>query len=234
MDEPFDPQQPGTSEESWQTALKPVPAWKPQSKSLVVVAPHPDDETLGAGGLMFMCAQAQCEIIVVLATDGEAARRDLPNLAELRVAELKAAMSWIAPQGFRLLRAQLPDGDVKSHANELATLLETVTPYNATLVGPFEEDGHTDHNAVGMACFRAARKLNVPLVRYPVWAWHRQPADAFKSRKLGRFKLTSQALMAKARAIDCYASQLEERPEGAVMPAHVLEYFRRPYEVFLV
>jgi LmbE family N-acetylglucosaminyl deacetylase len=38
----------------------------------------------------------------------------------------------------------------------------------------------------------------------------------------------------QATSIQCSRSQLCERPGGAIVPPHVLPYFNRPYEVFML
>lgn len=201
---------------------------------MVVVAPHPDDETLGAGGTLFTRAAAGSEIIVVLVTDGEAARPDVSNLRDVRVDELRRAMSRLAPRGWTLIRAQLPDGQVDRHSEYLARLLEDVVLPDATLLAPFEADGHCDHDAVGQVSALISRKLGVPLVRYPIWAWHRLNTEAFSGMRLGRLALTQDAQAAKANAIQCYVSQMDTASETDVVPPHVLKYFQRPYEVFVL
>jgi len=41
---------PLVSESEWVKALDMLPSWDPpRAKSMLIVAPHPDDETLGAG-----------------------------------------------------------------------------------------------------------------------------------------------------------------------------------------
>jgi hypothetical protein len=39
----------GMSEAQWSAWASRAPAWVPSARHIVVVAPHPDDETLGAG-----------------------------------------------------------------------------------------------------------------------------------------------------------------------------------------
>jgi hypothetical protein len=46
--------------------------------------------------------------------------------------------------------------------------------------------------------------------------------------------LTPAAQRAKQSAIQSFQSQLRDRPGGAIVPAHVLEYFARPYEMFVL
>ena len=70
--------------------------------------------------------------------------------------------------------------------------------------------------------------------QYPIWAWHRATPAIFASRALGSFMLSLTAQRAKQSAIRRYDSQLSDRPGEAIVPPHVLEYFARPYEVFVL
>lgn len=234
MDIPFDTDEPGTSEEQWRASLDSLPEWQPHSRTLTVVSPHPDDETFGAGGLIYTCAELGYEITVILVTDGEKARPELGDLARRRASELRLAMSQLAPDGAHVVRLALPDGDVAARERDLVRRLLVTVPTDSTLVAPYEEDGHTDHSATARACKVAARKLGIPCVRYPIWAWHRLRPTDLPVQAMARLPLSDDARQAKQRAIECYASQTESRPGGAVVPPHVLQYFRRPYEVFLL
>ena len=53
-------------------------------------------------------------------------------------------------------------------------------------------------------------------------------------KKIGRFTLSPGAQRAKQTAIQRFQSQLRDRPGGAIVPRHVLEYFARPYEMFVL
>jgi LmbE family N-acetylglucosaminyl deacetylase len=234
MDKPFQTAEPGTSETTWQSLLEHAPEWLPQSQSLTVVSPHPDDETLGAGGLIYTCAELGYDITVILVTDGEKARPEMQDLAKRRCNEMRGAMMRLAPDGARIVRLGLPDGDVASFQDLLVQRLTGVVRRDSTLVAPYERDGHSDHTATANACRHVAQKLGIPCVRYPIWAWHRLSPPDLESDRLRRVPLSSDARQAKEAAIGCYGSQTETRPGGPVVPPHVLSYFRRPFEVFLV
>jgi GlcNAc-PI de-N-acetylase len=46
---------------------------------LLVLAAHPDDETLGAGELLTLCARRDVPVTVVIATDSEASHPNSPT-----------------------------------------------------------------------------------------------------------------------------------------------------------
>jgi LmbE family N-acetylglucosaminyl deacetylase len=127
----------------------------------------------------------------------------------------------------------MPDGRLTNHEVELAQALAKCLPDGATVIAPFEYDGHPDHEAASRACQAAARIRGLRIVRYPIWAWERAPAELLIQRAAVRFVLDSRAQQAKLNAISQFRSQIEQRPGGAIVPAHVLEYFNQPYEVFL-
>jgi LmbE family N-acetylglucosaminyl deacetylase len=132
-----------------------------------------------------------------------------------------------------IFRLGMPDGELARREVELAKSLAQCIPEGAVMVGPFEFDGHPDHEATGRACRAAARTRGLTLVRYPIWAWHRGSPELLTERGV-RFMLDLRAREAKAAAISQFRSQIGERPGGAIVPAHVLNYFNRPYELFLL
>ncbi|MGH8323368.1 MAG: PIG-L deacetylase family protein, partial [Steroidobacteraceae bacterium] len=111
--------------------------------------------------------------------------------------------------------------------------IKTRLPSTATLVAPFERDGHPDHEAVARICIILARRRGIRVLRYPIWAWHHSSPGAWQDADFVRFELSAEAQLAKSRAIRCFASQLDATASQAVMPAHVLRYFNRSYEAFL-
>jgi LmbE family N-acetylglucosaminyl deacetylase len=104
-----------------------------------------------------------------------------------------------------------------------------------TLVAPFEADGHPDHEAVAAACLGVADDLGLTIVRYPIWAWHHARPAAFAGSRWGRFALDATTQAAKRAAMNCFSSQVNPGDSREpIVPAHVLEYFKRDYEAFLV
>jgi LmbE family N-acetylglucosaminyl deacetylase len=225
---------PGIPAAQWAEWASHSPEWIPPPAHLVVVAPHPDDETLGAGGLIFTYALSSTRVTVISVTDGEAACPEVPALDQVRRRELVSAMRQLELAPADIFRLGLPDGGLRRREVELAQSLAKCIPDGAVIVAPFELDGHPDHEAVARACRAAAGERGLTLVRYPIWAWHRGSAELFMESRSVRFILSDRARAAKRMAIAEHRSQLWDRPGGAILPPHVLDYFYQPYEVFLL
>ncbi|MFZ7087042.1 PIG-L family deacetylase [Curtobacterium sp. RRHDQ10] len=179
----FDHREPGTPAASWTPFLDGVHATALDPAafgSVVVLAPHPDDETLGAGGLIALAADAGTPVVVLLATRGERSHPDSPTtspdrLAAIRETEVVAALHALHP-GITMVWLDLPDGGLREHAEDLAASLtellsETASP--TLLVAPWRGDGHRDHRIAGeVAESVAARSAATTLVEYPIWMWH--------------------------------------------------------------
>jgi len=106
----------GVDERRWTPVLGALPsvdidtlARRVGAGRLVVVAPHPDDETLGVGGCMAAFAAAGGDVLVVSVTDGEAAPVSCTDLPAVRRRELSMAVDCLAPSA-RIERLGLPDG----------------------------------------------------------------------------------------------------------------------------
>lgn len=230
----FDPTDVGTPEHDWQVSLSSTPAWSPRPGRLIVVSAHPDDEILGAGGLMHTWAAAGHPITVVSVTDGEAAFPAWRGLDLVRRGELKGALRKLCPTHVTVVRIGLPDGGVARYANRLRNALLSLLDTGVTLLAPFERDGHSDHEVVGSVCCSLRNSQGVTLARYPIRTWHHTHPSEFGAAHWGRFPLTFDARRAKARAVQCFHSQLHPPDARPVVPAHVLAHFERPYEAFLL
>lgn len=73
---------PLVKENIWLEALQTLPAWLPTTAPIVIVSPHPDDETLGAGGFIASQRARGIDVSVVAVTDGENAYSNSPGLGK--------------------------------------------------------------------------------------------------------------------------------------------------------
>lgn len=230
---------PGTDEGAWAAwpGLGVLPdAGLAGLASAVIVAAHPDDEVLGAGGLISVLAAAGARLRLVAVTDGENSHRgraDPDALAARRMAETAAALRMLGAETAEVVRLRLPDGGLTDHEDELAATLSQLAAGFDACFAPWDHDMHPDHETAG----RAARRAVPRVLFYPVWMWHwASPADPRVpwDRAL-RVPLPPDAAARKRAAIGCFASQAEERGGGLgpVLSPGMITHFTRAMEVLL-
>jgi LmbE family N-acetylglucosaminyl deacetylase len=230
----FNPAEPGTPEQEWRDFLHKMPKWYPIEEKLLVIAPHPDDEILGAGGLIHAWAESGRGVSVLSVTDGEAADPSIKGLDWVRRTELRDALGTLATSHIGVQHAGLPDGKVSAHETRLrAVISEAVTP-DTLLIAPYEFDRHPDHEVVGRVCREIAHEARIALASYPVWTWHHTAPAAVSRLRWVRFPLSAAARRAKARALQRFVSQLNPPAGQPIIPLHVLDYFLRPFEAFVL
>jgi LmbE family N-acetylglucosaminyl deacetylase len=229
---------PGTAEEAWASwsELARLPVLDPRRwSSAAVLAPHPDDEVLGAGGIMAIMAAAGARLRLIAITDGEASHPDADPVttARLRAAESAAAREVLGVQDAEVIRLGIPDADVARHESELAKVLRELCAEFDVCLAPWERDAHPDHEAAG----RAARRACPNVLRYPVWMWHwAKPNDRrVPWRRAYRITLPADVMARKRSAIQVFSSQVADRGSdfGPLLPAAVLAHFTRSQEVLL-
>jgi LmbE family N-acetylglucosaminyl deacetylase len=199
---------------------------------LVIVAPHPDDETLGLGATAAHLAASGVEVQVVSVSDGGAAQLgaspvDRTRMEATRRGELLRATGILGVHPATSLG--LPDGQLADHEERLTDLLvaalEDVAP-GTWCAATWRGDGHPDHETIGRAAATACERTGVTLVEYPVWMWHwASPADpAVPWDRAYSVPVTNRAVNRKFFAAQCFQSQFETGDDGSapVLPGFVL------------
>jgi LmbE family N-acetylglucosaminyl deacetylase len=234
-----------TAESAWVTwpFLDALPALSQPTGRVVVVSAHPDDEVLGAGGLLASLAGSDADLRFVVATDGEASHGVQPSwlgfdLGARRARELVDGLHSLGYDDPDVTRLRLPDTAVSDHVDELAARLRPLVAEAHLVLCPSRQDGHIDHATVGQVAGELCLGL-VPLWEYPIWTWHwTAPGDPGVSwHGARRFDLAPAVARCKQRALTCFGSQLGPLPgdpsKSVILPPDVLAHFQRPYEVFL-
>lgn len=234
----FDKEEPGTPAAVWDEALtaRRLAPLNPDATSLVVIAAHPDDETLGAGGLIAAAARLDIPVHVIVVTDGGASHPDSPThrpeqLVERREAEVRAAVERLAP-GATVTMLGYPDGQTREfRAQIVADLRPLVSDPSGLVVAPWTGDGHRDHRVVG----EIAAGLGGPVLGYPIWAWRWGTPEDLEWDDVRALRIDSAA---KAAAVHEHTSQIAPLSEGtgdeAVLDAEFLKNFERDTEIFIV
>ncbi|MGA7731258.1 MAG: PIG-L family deacetylase, partial [Chloroflexia bacterium] len=147
--------------------LRPGPARLMPSGSdrVLVLAPHPDDETLGCGGTICRHLMSGDQVCIVIVTDGGKSRAGGLNretMIEMRRAEAGEAMSALlsftdnvfaahSEGGLRLIQFGLAEGTWNEQ--DLARLLEEFRP--TIVYSPACVDFHPEHLRVAAGFARA-------------------------------------------------------------------------------
>lgn len=198
---------------------------------VVVVSPHPDDETLACGGLLARLRALDVDVLVVAVTDGEGSHPGVGELAEIRTLEQRRALGRLGVQRAPI-RLGLPDAAVAHHAAELRDRLSAMVRPNDVVVAPWSRDGHTDHDACGSAAEAVATAVDCALLEYPVWAWQWAAPSDLAALTWERFAPGRAAVQAKTAALECFPSQTTDRFGAVIVDPVALTRFRRPFEVF--
>jgi LmbE family N-acetylglucosaminyl deacetylase len=231
-------------------------------RSCLVVAPHPDDETLGCGVTIMRKLDAGTPVKVAIATDGRrSSESKVMSAEELVRVRRQEALEATGRLGLGPDDVVFLDFEDQGLADNLAELTERL----AALVEGFrpEEllvasvlDHHPDHHAVGQAARRLldAGTFDGRVAEYPMGFWRTMPwrgrprgaartAWSFLSGSLSavarlrpELVRTDGYLDRKRHVLDAYASQLTNltgEAEWWTLDDPFLEHFLGPYEVHL-
>jgi LmbE family N-acetylglucosaminyl deacetylase len=216
----------------------------PPGARAVILAPHPDDEILMAGGLLQQLYQLDRPALVIAVTDGEGSHPSSlqwppSRLQAARPLESQQALSALHAGVFEVVRLHLPDARVGAHSATLHQALATLLHADDVLFSTWSGDGHPDHDACGAVAARAAAAIGARHVEVPVWTWHWSTPDDARVpwHRLRRLPLTSQECARKQQAATAFVSQLGADPStgrDAVLPASARLRLARDHEFFFV
>lgn len=199
-------------------------------KRAVVVAPHADDEVLGAGGLMARLADAGWEVHVLFATISgypSAFRADVSDTGA-RVTEAEAALKVLGATGHEALFLDEEKHlrlDTVAQSDLIGFVergLQRVRP--SLVVIPCRGHYHQDHRAVSDACVTAMRPAphgGRPLI--PLVLAYGHSAAGWGGRAFefapSVFVDVTSVIDRKLEALACYQSQLCDPPHPRSLPA---------------
>jgi N-acetylglucosamine malate deacetylase 1 len=116
-------------------------------QKVLVVTPHPDDETIGAGGYIAASVKAGAEVRVVLVTDG-----NHHGKKEIRHAEFERATAILGVAADELVFLNFPDASL-AHGNDTllrAALEKQISVFQPdVIVYPDRRDSNPDHYTIG-------------------------------------------------------------------------------------
>ena len=221
------------------------------ARKVLVVAPHPDDETLGCGGLISLLAQNGSAFYIVFVTDGSASHRNSRAWPSARLAAQREqeACNALARLGIpnaallflRLSDANMPAPEAPAWENAVATVSDVLRRFGPELaLLPWRRDPHCDHRASWLLSQHALRQASVhpDTLEYAIWLDEFGEVEDYpKPREAERIRVNvGSALASKRAAIAAHESQttdlIADDPAGFRLTPETIARLTQSTEVF--
>lgn len=219
---------------------------------VLIIAPHPDDESLGCGGIMARLRERDVPVYVLFVSDGSMSHPNSPSypaerLRDLREAEALDALRILNVPAenalfMRLKDTQVPTPNAPGFAEAvtyIADVLRRLRP--ATLFVPWRRDPHHDHRASWQLLMSALDQHNArPRVfEYLIWLWELGSADDMpRPDEMTVWRVPIDRVMEQRNhAIAAHRSQvtrlIDDDPTSFYLSPELLRHFDNPRELFL-
>ena len=185
----------------------------------LVLAPHPDDEVFGCGGLMVLWQRSGVEVRAVVLTDGHAQHDGhAPSGPASRLLECEAATAVL---GHELIAWNLPDRELRCDEALIERLAQTILEQAPDVVlAPALSEPHPDHQATTLAVVCALARLQQQGVRADLLLYESGGALTHPNLLVD----ISVVIDDKARAMACFRSQEDFQPYASRIRAR--DHFR--------
>lgn len=162
----------------------------------IIFAPHPDDETFGMGGSIALAEQIGIDVYVVVMTDGSQGGEP-----ETRKQEILAAAKILGIKDvFFLEFADRSLCNTYVSLEKIASHFDHIKPQSVFL--PHPQEFHPDHRATTFHLYNFLRSI---LFVGQIWLY-----EISRQSEINRLMDISSVLEVKKRAIECFASQIEQ------------------------
>jgi LmbE family N-acetylglucosaminyl deacetylase len=180
-------------------------------EQILVIAPHPDDESIGCGGLLLKYGK-QCDVICL--TDGRQGQGDITpiELAQIRKAEFIKVMNKVGVASYNI--GAIEDGTLCVHLDCLRDI--DFSKYSKVFVTG-RNDQHPDHTAALIALKRAIKNQQIDTIEVFEYEVHRHLKNPT------HYFYVSQVIDKKKELIRLYDSQIKNVPFDAIAEKMNLE-----------
>lgn len=214
----------------------------------VIVAPHPDDESLGCAGLIAEARGRGVPVRLVVVSDGTGSHPNSSRYPPARLRALRESETLDAAAALGLAREHvrflgLRDRSVPSAGPAATAAAEAIAAAArecgaGALFVTWAHDPHCDHAAAAAIAAAARERLgSVRLHAYPVWGWALPPEREVGGPPRGSRLDIVRHRRAKADAVAAHRSQttdlIGDDPHGFRLSDEMLARFARPFEIYL-
>ncbi|APU67579.1 bifunctional PIG-L family deacetylase/class I SAM-dependent methyltransferase [Christiangramia flava] len=213
----------------------------------VIFSPHPDDESLGCGGLIKSLTNSHSDVYVIFVTNGEKSHTNSriypPDiLGMLRQQEAMDACKILGVKNSNVYFLNCGDGNIKNSYNQFkrnAKLFNKIFSSKniKTVLMPWRRDHHIDHIATN----ELVRKIlpeHIQTIEYPIWLWNKGiDSDWPETDEILPYKLNIEDVFSyKKRAIFQHRSQttnlIKDDHNGFRLTSKLLKPFMGNYEYY--
>lgn len=223
------------------------------SGNVLIVAPHPDDEVLGCGGLIAELTAKGKKVNVLFLTNGSASHKDCCTASEDEIGSQRRHLALKANGILGIPKENLTfldgvDGKLprkgqsgfKEMAHKLGGIIKDKAPN--TIFCPHPLEGWSDHVAASeltiAAMEQVAPEKNPQLYYYCVWFWYSLPLKKALGIdwKNARVLDIKDQFSIKQKAISLYTSSFAPcgQPWAGKLPKEFLRAFDWQKELFFV
>ena len=218
----------------------------------LVIAPHPDDESLGCGGTIALLRERGFTVHVLFMSDGTMSHPNSPTypadrLRQLRESEALDALSILSvpPETATFMRLpdrQVPTPDSPAFADAVKFIHKLLVALNpATVLLPWRRDPHPDHRASWQLLWAALaeRPTRPRVLEYLIWLWELGNETDMPGRdEMAVWSVPIAPVMEQRnRAIAAHRSQvtrlIADDPTAFYLSPDLLTHFDAPRELFL-
>lgn len=220
--------------------------------NVLVIAPHPDDESLGCGGTIALLRERGFAVHVLFVSDGTMSHPNSPTypadrLRQLRESEAVDALQVLKVSPENAMFMRLPDRHVPTPNSPgfadavdfIRKLLVALNP--TTVLVPWRRDPHPDHRASWQLLRAAIDELPTRprVLEYLIWLWELGSENDMPGRDemMVRSVSIASVMEQRSRAIAAHRSQvtrlIDDDATAFYLSPELLAHFDAPRELFL-
>lgn len=206
----------------------------------VFVAPHPDDEVIGCGGLIQRLLKQGGELHIVIMTAGEGSHQNCCNTPKEQIKEVRRRLctdidTSLGLDGQQIHMFGYPDGGIQTEHEEtmrLQTLINKIKP--DVIFVPHWGEGWPDHVNTRQI-IRNIANHHTTIYEYCVWMWYYN-VWRLDWRNARILSMTKEEHEKKLKAVDDYVTPQAPcgNPWSGVLPTVFLHANKWNKELYFV
>lgn len=196
---------------------------------ILIVAPHPDDEVIGCGGLIARLVEEGNAPQIIVMTGGEGSHgkdcADTEAIVKARRGLTRNALSILGVPERNLHELDFKDGGITAESELMEPLKELIASLKPdTVLVPHWGEGWPDHVNTAKI-IKSLVPSTVQVWEYCVWMWYYQVWRGLDWANAASLRLTPHEHELKVKAVDAYIRPLapDGKPWSGVLPQIFIE-----------